>query len=220
MGLEDVPSSFEACAKLIEDLEARNMAPSEDNARIAEGVFALYASTIPQPLTPVVKAVLVAFMDSRLRIAFNLPALLSSVIHTLLAALLAVREYFVRHLMLPRYSNLQVFGEENAVGYRSMSFWEIEPWYVAASSKSCSWVYMAYTRFFDLPVVGDARFRPGGYKLHEIGPKHFEGKGGEEVMIFVKENRGCAFTTFGQFSGAVYTRAGCPAMSPAKDAGV
>lgn len=219
MGLQNVPPSFEACAKFIEDFEVRNMAASEDNARIAEGVFALYASTFPKFLTPVVNAVLVAFMDSRLRGAFNLPALPTSLIHALLTATLAVRKHFVRHLMLPRYSTLQVFGEENAVGYRSMSFWEIEPWYVP-SSESCSWIYMAYTRVFGLPVVGDVRFRPGGYKLQEIGPKHFEGKGGEEIMSFVKKSKGCSFTTFGQFSDAVYTRDVCPLIGPARDAGM
>ncbi|KAJ4423140.1 hypothetical protein N0V82_002269 [Gnomoniopsis sp. IMI 355080] len=211
MGLENVPLSFEACAQFIEDFETRNMAPSEDNARIADGVFTLYASTFPRFLTPVVNAVLIAFMDTRLRGAFKLPALPTTFLRTCLTAALAVRKQFVRHLMLPRYSTLQVFGEENAVGYRPMLFWEIEPWYVA-SSKGCSWFYTAYTRLFGLPVAGEARFRPEGYRLQEIGPKHFEGKGGEEVMSFVKGGKGCSFTTFGQFSDTVYTRGGCPAM--------
>lgn len=218
MGLENVPLSFEACARFIKDFETRNMAPSEDNARIADGVFTLYASTFPKFLTPVVKAVLVAFMDTRLRGAFSIPALPTSLIHTFLTAALAVRKQFVRHLMLPRYSTLQVFGEEDAVGYRPMLFWEIEPWYVA-SSKSCSWLYMAYTRVFGLPVAGDERFRPEGYKLQEIGPKHSEGKGGEEVMSFVKAGQGCSFTTFGHFSDSVYTRGGCPAMKPERGSG-
>lgn len=211
MGLVGVPLSFEACAQFIEEFETRNMAPSEDNARIAEGVFTLYASTFPKFLAPVVNAVVVAFMDTRLRGAFKLPALPISFIHTFLTAALAVRKHFVRHLMLPRYSTLQIFGEENAASYRPMLFWEIEPWYVP-SSKSCSWIYVAYTRFFGLPMAGDAKFRPEGYRLQEIGPKHFEGKGGEEVMNFVKQGRGCSFTTFGQFSNTVYTRAGCPAI--------
>jgi hypothetical protein len=111
--------------------------------------------------------------------------------------------------MLPRTSTLQVFGEENEAGYRPMLFWEIEPWYVA-SSKSSSWLYSAYTRFFALPVAGDAKFRPEGYKLQEIGPKHLEGKGGEDVLSFVKNNEARAFTTFGQFDNTVYTRSGCP----------
>lgn len=209
MGLEDVPLSFEACAAFIDDFEARNMVPSENNALIAKSVFALYASTIPAFLTPVVHAVLTAFMDSRLYGAFKLPGKSSPLFQSFLCFLLAVRKYFVRHLMLPRYSTLQVFGEENAVGYRPMMFWEIEPWYVA-SSKNCSWLYSAYTRLFGLPMVGDAKFKPEGYKLQEIGPKHHEGKGGEEVMSFVKGNEACAFTTFGQFSNTVYRRGACP----------
>lgn len=210
MGLEGVPESFEACVAFIDDFETRNMAPSQDNARIAEGVFALYASTLPALLTPVVRAVLVAFMDTRLRDAFKLPLLPTSSFSSFLCFLLAVRKHFVRHLMLPRYSTLQVFGEENAAGFRSMTFWEIEPWYVA-SSKSCSWLFTAYTRFFGLPIAGDAKFRPEGYRLQEIGPKHFEGKGGDEVVSFVEGGKGCSFSTFGQFSDIVYTRSGCPA---------
>lgn len=219
MGLQDIPQSFEACAAYIVDFESRNMAPSHDSARIAEGVLTLYASTFPNFLTPVVNATLIAFMDARLRGAFKLPALpTASCIHTFLAFLLAVRKHFVRHLMLPRYSTLQVFGEENAAGFRPMLFWEIEPWYVA-SSKSCSWLYTAYIRFFGLPMAGGAKFRPEGYRLQEIGPKHFEGKGGEEVLLFVREGKGCSFTTFGQFSDTVYTRGACPITS-VKSAGV
>jgi hypothetical protein len=218
MGLTDVPESFEACAMYIEDFETKNMAPSDDNAVIAKGVFALYASTIPAFLTPLVQTVLIAFMDSQLSGAFKLPARSTSVVRSLLNFGLAVRKYFVRHCMLPRYSTLQVFGEANAAGYRPMMFWEIEPWYVA-SSKSCSWLYSAYTRAFGLPMAGDAKFRPGGYKLQEIGPKHLEGKGGEEIMSFVKANEACSFTTFGQFANKVYTRGGCPMNFGAKAKG-
>jgi hypothetical protein len=209
MGLEDVPLSFEECAAFIEDFETRNMAPTNDNALIAKGVFALYASTVPAFLGPVVRAVITAFMDSRLSGAFMLPTQRTPLIQPVLVFLLAVRKHFVRHFMLPRYSTLQVFGEENAAGYRPMLFWEIEPWYVA-DAKSCSWVYRAYTRVFGLPMPGDAKYANSGYKLQEIGPKHLEGKGGEEVMSFVKENKACSFTTFGQFGSPTYTRAGCP----------
>jgi hypothetical protein len=209
MGLEGVPGSFEACVEFVEEFEQRNMAPSEDNAVIAKGVFALYASTIPAFLTPVVHAVLVAFMDSRVSGAFKLPPRSTSVVRAVLDFGLAARKYFVRYFMLPRYSTLQVFGEENAAGLRPMLFWEIEPWYVA-SSKSCSWLNLAYIRIFGLPEAGNTKFRPEGYKLQEIGPKHLEGKGGEEVMSFVKQNEACSFTTFGQFGNKIYTRGGCP----------
>ncbi|KAF1940220.1 hypothetical protein EJ02DRAFT_456273 [Clathrospora elynae] len=209
MGLEDVPHSFEACAVFIEDFETRTMAPSKDNAVIAKGVFSLYASTVPAFLTPVVHAVLIAFMDTRLSGAFKLSTPSTSFVQSFLCFLLDVRKYLVRYFMLPRYSTLQVFGEENAAGYRPMMFWEIEPWYVA-SSKNTNWLYSAYTRFFGLPIAGEAKFRPEGYKLQEIGPKNLEGKGGEEVMSFVKENDVCSFTTFGQFSNEIYTVGGCP----------
>jgi len=213
MGLENVPPSFEACAAFIEDFETRNMAPSKDNALIAEGIFSLYASTIPAVLTPMVRIVLTAFMDNRLIDAFKLstprPFIASSHVKSCLCFALAVRKQIVRYLMLPRYSALQVFGEENAAGYRHMKFWEIQPWYVA-SAKSRNWFYSAYMRLFQLPMAGDAKFRPEGYKLQEIGPSHYEGKGGQEVLSFVHESRGCSFTTFGQFSNTVYTRAGCP----------
>lgn len=208
MGLDNVPLSYEACATFIEDFETRKMVPSQNSALIAKGVFTLYASTIPAFLTPVVKTVITAFMETRLRTAFILPAS-TSLLQSFLRFLLAVRKHFVRHLMLPRYSTLQVFGEENAAGYRPMMFWEIEPWYVA-SSKQSSWLYSTYTRLFGLPTVGDAKFKPEGYKLQEIGPKHYEGKGGDEVLSFVKKNEACAFTTFGQFSNTVYKRGGCP----------
>ncbi|KAH3942313.1 hypothetical protein HBH53_189340 [Parastagonospora nodorum] len=209
MGLVFVPGSFEECMVYVEEFEGREMRASEDNRVVAEGVFALYASSVPAFLGPAVHAVLVAFMDSRLSGAFMVSGRWTAAVRKALEFGLGVRKYFVRHLMLPRTSTLQVFGEENEAGYRPMMFWEIEPWYVA-SSKSCSWVYTAYTRFFGLPVAGDAKFRPEGYKLQEIGPKHLEGKGGEDVLSFVKDNEARAFTTFGQFDNAVYTRSGCP----------
>ncbi|KNG43950.1 duf2236 family protein [Stemphylium lycopersici] len=184
MGLKGVPASFETCAEFIEEFEKKNMAPSDDNALIAKGVFALYASTLPAFLTPVVHAVLIAFMDSRLSSAFKISAPPTNAVRSLLEFLLDVRKYFVRHFMPPRYSTLQVFGEENAAGYRPMMFWEIEPW-------------------------------PEGYKLQEIGPRHLEGKGGGEVMSFVKKGGARSFTTFGQFDGAIYTSGRCPMVSGA-----
>jgi len=209
MGLVGVPGSFEACVVFVEECERREMRSSGDNRVVAEGVFGLYASSVPAFLGPAVHAVLVAFMDSRLSGAFMVSGRGTKVVRRALEFGLGVRKYFVRHLMLPRTSTLQVFGEENEDGYRPMMFWEIEPWYVA-SSKSCSWMHSAYTRFFGLPVAGDAKFRPEGYKLQEIGPKHLEGKGGEDVLSFVRNNEARAFTTFGQFDNTVYTRSACP----------
>ena len=72
MGLRHVPESFEACAEFIEAFEKKHMEPSKDNALIAKGVFALYASTVPAFLAPAVRAVLIAFMDTRLGGAFKL----------------------------------------------------------------------------------------------------------------------------------------------------
>lgn len=209
MGLTDVPRSFEQCATYIEDYEAVHMAPTDDNALIADGVFALYASTFPSFLAPAVRAVLISFMDSKLSNAFKLTNTPSDHLRSFLCSLLTLRKFFVRHLMLPRYKTLQVFGPENESGYRSMAFWEIEPWYVA-SSKSCSWVFLTYARMFGLPIAGDDKFRPEGYKLHEIGPKHLEGKGGDTVRSFVKDNGASSFTTFGQFQDVIYTRNACP----------
>lgn len=210
MGLVGVPESFEACEAFVEQFESKNMAPSGDNERIAKVVFALYASSVPAFLTPVVNAVLIAFMDQRLSAAFMLPTHRTPIIHSFLTFLLSVRKLFVRHLMLPRYSTLQVFGPENASGFRPMKFYEIEPWYVAKGSSN--WLYSAYTRLFNLPIAGEAKFRPEGYKLQEIGPKYLEGKGGDEVMSFVKGSGACSFTTFGQFANTVYTKGGCPMM--------
>ncbi|RDW77849.1 hypothetical protein BP5796_05701 [Coleophoma crateriformis] len=213
MGLENVPQSFEACATFIDDFEKHNMAPSKDNALIAQGIFSLYASTVPAFLAPFVRVVLIAFMDKRLIGAFKLstprPIVGLIQIQSFLYFTLAVRKQIVQHLMLPRCSALQVFGEENAGGYRHMLFWEIQPWYVASSTR-CNWFYSAYTRWFQLPMAGDGKFRPEGYKLQEIGPSHYEGKGGHEIMSFVSDSRGCSFSTFGQFSNTIYTTSGCP----------
>lgn len=210
MGLTDVPLSYEECAKFIEELEEREMSPTENSALIAKGVFTLYASTVPAFLGPIVRAVITAFMDSRLSGAFKVPI---SYHHTFLMAFLRIllwaRAFFVRNFMLPRYSTLQVFGEENAAGYRPMKFWEIEPWYVSSATRS-SWLYKTYTRIFGLPTVGDPKFKPEGYKLHEIGPQHFEGKGGKDVKDFVSHTGAKSFTTFGQFANTVYTRGVCP----------
>lgn len=205
MGLENVPQSFEACAAFIRDFEGRHMKPSRNNALIAERVVSLYASTIPAFMAPAVRAVLKAFMDARLKCAFELSEYDVPFLQSFLHVLLAMRKYFVRHLMLPRYTTLQVFGEENASGYRPMMFWEIEPWYVA-SPKSGSWLHSMYSRVFGLPLAGDAKFRPEGYRLPGIGPKHLEGKGEDEILSFVHKHRGCAFTTFGQFADSIYTR--------------
>ncbi|CAI6233664.1 unnamed protein product [Periconia digitata] len=200
MRLVGVPESFEECVKYVEEYEKKEMAPSKWNAKIKEGVYALYASSVPSFLTPVVHLVLDAFMDSRLSAAFMLEerTWYTDLAHTCLCAALAVRKYIVRHAFLPRTKTFQVFGDANAEGFRAMSFWEIEPWYVA-SEKSGNWLRAAYIKLFGLPRAGDEKYRPQGYKLHEMGPKGLEGRGGEEVLGFVEQSGACAFSTFGQF---------------------
>lgn len=200
MRLVGVPGSFEACAEYIKVYEEREMTPSAYNRTIKKGVYDLYASSVPRFLTPVVHVVLDAFMDPRLSEAFMLDERkwYIDVAHTLIRGVLAVRKYVVRYTFLPRTSTFQVFGDADAEGFRPMAFWEIEPWYVA-SEKSGGWLRAAYIRVFGLPRAGDEKFRPRGYKLHEIGPKGLEGRGGEEVLGFVEQSEACAFSTFGQF---------------------
>lgn len=213
MGLEGVPSSFEDCVSYIETFEFEKMAPSRDNALIAKGVFSLYSSTMPSLLTPIVHAVLKAFMDERLSNAFELSTESSKpFVLAALNMLLTLRKLVVRHLMLPRRSTLQVFGEPDASGYRSMVFWEIEPWYVV-NKQGSSWLYTVYARMFGFPIAGDPKFRPRGYKLEELGPKNLEAKGGQEILSFVAGTGATSFTTFGQFANTVYRRSNCPAMT-------
>ncbi|PVI04033.1 hypothetical protein DM02DRAFT_586838 [Periconia macrospinosa] len=200
MRLVGVPESFEECVTYVEEYEKKEMTPSKHNAKIKEGVYTLYASSVPKFLAPVVHLVLDAFMDSRLSDAFMLKERTwhTDLAHTVVRAALALRKYIVRHTFLPRNHTFQVFGDADADGFRSMSFWEIEPWYVPAE-KSGSWLRAAYVRIFGLPRAGDDKYRPQGYKLHEIGPKGLEGRGGEEVLGFVEQSGSCAFSTFGQF---------------------
>ncbi|KAL7274384.1 hypothetical protein RUND412_002723 [Rhizina undulata] len=200
MGIAErtIPQSYEDCSRYVQDFEAVEMGPAIANQRIAQAVIRLYNSTIPGFLRPLFTSIIISFMDNTLREAFILPAVSNWILKTIEFALV-FRAFFVRHLMLPRYSTPQIFQPKNSVGSYSLSFWEIEPWYVSKSFLH-SWGPMAlYNRFFGLPMVGASQWKTEGYKLEAIGPGKWDGRGAEEVMKIVKRGNegGCPYSTFG-----------------------
>lgn len=212
MGLVDMPLSYEDCSRFIELCEEQEMRADSANARIATSVIHLYQSTIPAFLAPLVKLVILAFMDSKLAGAFCLPSTQTLLIQStrfFLESLLYVRAFVVRNFFLPRQSTIQVFGQLNEFGMRHMTFWEIEPWYVAKTTKFT--FYSLYCKIFGLPQVGEDEWSPKGYRLETLGPKRYEGKGGKEILEVVENSKtgGCPYSNFGWKPTGVF-----PYMSP------
>lgn len=113
-----------------------------------------------------------------------------------------VRKYLLRYFFLPRPSIFRVnaLEEPDPDGRRSLSLWEAAPYYVKPTLWRRWGIQAWVSRALGTPIPGDegAKYYPDGYKLLEVGPKIFLGKGEEsakETVYGLAKTRtgGCPF---------------------------
>lgn len=117
---------------------------------------------------------------------------------TLLSALFTFRQFFVRHLSLPRPSFLAVTAlddERNSdTGKYNVHVYFAHPWYVKPTF-AARWGPTALVKRMLGGAVpsGDERYAPGGYEIPELGPEKLRGQGSEEMegtRAWMRERRG------------------------------
>ena len=191
------------------------MSYSDANARIAQGIVAMYNSVIPRIFRPIFSQVLNSFMDTQLRTALGLRKS-NRFISSAVSFALRARSFFVEHCMLPRNTLPSVF-QVNRDGSTGVVYWMMQPWYAPATFWNRWGPVALYARVFGLPVPGKD-WAQGGYRLESVG---YGGRGADkvlEVMERAKEG-GCPYSTFGMVKdeaelGGVYAQyaagGGCP----------
>lgn len=122
------------------------------------------------------------------------------------SSMFSIRKYLLRYFFLPRpffMPDVRLDKDPSAEARHFLSVWEGAPFYVKPTFLR-RWGPSAWlTWILGNPLPGDDgdTFCPQGYKIGDVGPKNFEGKGHEQVRLmrerFAKERRGqCPFASF------------------------
>lgn len=182
--------------------EERCMVPHIKNRETADQTTAVLVYMLPRSLHHVGLKFVSFMMDERLRRAmlYDAPPPLYA---TVFSALLNTRRFILRYLTPPRpyfmrYMSLtETPDEDNRI---FMTQWDAAPYYVKPSLwnrwSPTAWV----TWMLGRPLPGDEgeRYYPRGYRIEDVGPRYFEGKGGKSMVEFVEELKmartgGCPF---------------------------
>ncbi|KAI9328461.1 hypothetical protein DFJ73DRAFT_903246 [Zopfochytrium polystomum] len=183
MGIARTPRTFDEFVAEFDGIEARMMQFHPDNTAVAEAGLQSLMAAYPSALRPVMRAVLLSFIDEKMVRALGLtppPKLVAVVVRGLLYA----RALFVRHLMLPR--SRPVFIAE-AVGDRL--FMKDEPTAIYVKPTFWNrWGLSAWlVRWGGRPVPGDKGTYPEGCDPRTIGPVSFIGQGDADVRERAEE---------------------------------
>lgn len=182
--------------------EERCMIPHVKNRETADQTTAMLVYMLPKRLHPVGLKFVSFMMDDRLRRAmlYDAPPPLYT---TIFSTLLNTRRFVLRYLTPPRpyfmrYMSLtETPDEDNRI---FMTQWDAAPYYVKPSVwnrwSPTAWVTWVLGR----PLPGDEgeRYYPRGYRIEDVGPRYFEGRGGKSMEGFVEEYKmvrtgGCPF---------------------------
>lgn len=74
MGIKDLPTSYAAYERLLDDYEVEHFAQDPANTRVAEASIRIVVGWYPRLLRPLLRRVLIAMLDEPLRVALDLPA--------------------------------------------------------------------------------------------------------------------------------------------------
>lgn len=163
--------------------EQKVMVPTQDNHDTAVETTAMLLYTLPKAVHSIGTDVVSALMDDKLRTAMmykDPPAWLQATIYNALH----IRKYVLRYLFLPRPSFMKttVYIEEpNEHGKYNTGFYEVEPWYYPDTFYT-RWISpQTWSRWVvGLPIPGP-QYKPEGYTIPNLGPRHLEGKGSVEM---------------------------------------
>lgn len=107
----------------------------------------------------------------------------------ILSTVFSVRKYFLRYFVPPRpeiFRRKAVSATQSKEGTYDFYIYEAAPFYVKPTFYNRwvspgAWIY----RLLALPVPGDGgdSYLPGGYRIANLGPSAFEGKGKQQMDV-------------------------------------
>ncbi|KAF9973356.1 hypothetical protein BGZ73_003407 [Actinomortierella ambigua] len=147
MGIQNIPETLEELEAWSEAYEAEHSRFAKSNVAIAHATIDLLLSNAPKSLHPFGYKVVSCLLTDRLRVAFGLPQPPRG-LTTVVRGALYLRAFFIRNFMLPRrYPLVRTALRANEQGGYVPQYNKWTPLY------------------------------PQGYKIEELGPKKFVGKG-------------------------------------------
>ena len=108
---------------------AVNVYPCPSNKAVAEGTLGLITLQVPWFLKSFVRSAVISVMEDNIRLGMGLekpPVWISRTVY----GLFMTRRFIVRHLCLPRFSEVDVMPKIDENGRMHRTFWTFEPWYV------------------------------------------------------------------------------------------
>ncbi|KAG0230585.1 hypothetical protein BGW42_000849 [Actinomortierella wolfii] len=147
MGIENIPETLEELETWAEAYEAEHSRFAKSNVAIAYATIDLLLSNAPKFMHPFGYKVVSCLLTDRLRTAFGLPQPPKG-LTTIVEGVLYLRAFFIRNFMLPRhYPSVRTALRANKEGAYVPQYNKWKPVY------------------------------PQGYKIEELGPEKFIGKG-------------------------------------------
>ncbi|KAI9928448.1 hypothetical protein MW887_002493 [Aspergillus wentii] len=167
------------------EYEAANMHPHPRNKEIADKTMDVLVYALPSWLKPVGVYFASFIMDDRLRKAMMYsppPPQYNHIFNTLIST----RKFLLRHLALPRpyFLRYEAFTESpDSKSRHFMLAWNGYPYYVQPTLWNRYGPSAWFARAMGLPLPGDEgeKYYPHGYRLEDLGPRYFEGKGRAQI---------------------------------------
>lgn len=177
MKIQNIPPSYKEFKIWAKNYEKEYMVYSESNKTCGEATINLMTSLFPEWMQGFARKLVITFMDERLRLAMDIEDV-SPLMKLFTIVLCRVRAFLIRHCTLPRFyaddlgqgpntCPLNEYGRYNRTGY------VLEPWYVKET-------WFSKTMPFISKRPGPM-YKSQGFKVEELGPEKFAGKGLENM---------------------------------------
>lgn len=183
-----------------EEYEGENMVPDPANKAVGDATVAIGLTNIPGMLKPIGKQFALTLLSPQLRMAmlYETP---SSWVRITVSVGIALRKFVLKHLLLPRPQSMAMpwFSEIDPTTGRSLFEQYIGyPFYIKPTMLR-RWGWKSWLLWLTgsyVPSSNKPEFRPEGYKIPDLGPAVFEGKGREEMeaaKTAILRMQGCPF---------------------------
>lgn len=172
MHIENIPATFEELETWSIEYETNCMVYSENNKLCGDATLALMLSVYPKWMHGFLRKFFISFIDERLRLAMGFEEA-PSWMKTFTKTVFGVRAFLLRNFALPRifpdYGGQCTETSPNECGRYNRSGYVFEPWYVKETTFK-QWCPFIQKR-------PGPEYRSQGFKIDEVGPEKFAGKG-------------------------------------------
>lgn len=177
---ETIPKTWDGMAQFAVDFEDKYRQPAESNHKVASITLELLLWWCPGFAKGFARQCVYSVMGDPLREAMMFPEA-SPIITPIVNTVIGLRRFYLRHLSLPRTKPKERLNASPSpeTGRYNINLYDVEPWYVSSAYSNSLWSWYAWAT--GRPSIQKGQFDAAGYRIEEVGPKVFEGKGLDNV---------------------------------------